>query len=93
MRAQSRAAAQAGGETELQELIKQLKDCGYKVQQCTPYHLKIGPVNYFWTTGRITTDPDLKHPGKGFEALLALLDKRTAKKKKGTPGTINIELD
>jgi hypothetical protein len=77
----------------LTALIKQLENRGHWVQQCSPYHLKIGPVNYFWTTGRITTDPDLKHPGKGFEALLALLDKRTAKKKQGTPGTINIELD
>jgi hypothetical protein len=45
----------------------------YSVQRCTRHHIKIGPVNFYPSRGKITIDPDSSHPEKGFEALLQLL--------------------
>ena len=79
-RPQSSGLTRAGDSSELREQIKELEKRDYKVKRCSEYHLKIGLVNYFWTTGTITTDPDIKHPEKGFDALLDLLQKITQKK-------------
>lgn len=55
--------------------IEKLEKLGYNVCRCSPFHVKIGPYNWFPTTGKITIDPQSRHPEKGFDALLRLLDK------------------
>lgn len=60
---------------DLRKQIAELRGLGYRVLRYTEYQLKIGPVSYYPTTGRIMIDPAIKHPEKGFEALLELLDK------------------
>ena len=60
---------------KLRKEIRELVKLGYRVQRCTAYHLKIGPVNYFWSTGKITTDPCERHNEKGFQALLDVLER------------------
>ena len=37
-------------------------------------------MNYFFTTGTITIDPDIKYKGKGIAALIALLEERYPKR-------------
>jgi hypothetical protein len=58
----------------LREQIEELERLAYSVQRCTRHHVKIGPVNFYPSRGKITIDPDSRHPEKGFEALLRLLD-------------------
>ncbi len=60
---------------DLRKDIQQLEKLGYSVQRCTPHHIKIGPYNWFPSTGKITIDPQSRHPEKGFDAFLRLLDK------------------
>ena len=54
---------------EIRELLKR----GYRVRRPSPDHVKIGPINYYPSTGTITTDPCNRRLGNGFEALLRLL--------------------
>jgi hypothetical protein len=56
--------------------IIELERRGYPVRRMTQYHVKIGDVNYYITTGTITIDPAVRYKMKGFEALLALLDEK-----------------
>jgi hypothetical protein len=60
---------------ELRKQIAELRGLGYRVLRYTEYQLKIGPVSYYPTTGRIMIDPAIKHPEKGFDALLELLER------------------
>ena len=60
---------------ELRQQIAELRGLGYRVLRYTEYQLKIGPISYYPTTGRIMIDPAIKHPEKGFDALLDLLNK------------------
>jgi hypothetical protein len=54
---------------EIGELLKR----GYRVRRPSPHQVKIGPINYYPSTGTITTDPGNRRLGKGFEALLLVL--------------------
>lgn len=58
------------------EQITELERRGYDVSRKTRYHVKIGAVNYFITTGTITIDPSERHQHKGFEALLSILENK-----------------
>lgn len=58
---------------KLREQIEVLERRGYPVMRCTRYHIKIGDYNWFWSTGKITIDPQTRHPEKGFDAFLRLL--------------------
>ncbi len=60
---------------ELRKQIRKLQDLGYNVRRCSPHHLKIGAVNYFPSTGVITTDPKHRQSAKGFDALLKVLQR------------------
>jgi hypothetical protein len=61
---------------ELIEEIEEVKKRGYRVKRMTKWHFKIGEVNYYPGRGTITIDPDIRHPEKGREALLELLESR-----------------
>lgn len=61
---------------ELRERILKLNSLKYYVQRIDQHHLKMGLVNYYPSTGAITIDRVGRHPRDGFEALLALLEKR-----------------
>ena len=54
---------------EILELLKR----GHRVTRPSPHQVKIGPINYYPSTGTITTDPRNRRLGKGFAALLRLL--------------------
>jgi hypothetical protein len=47
----------------------------YYIRRPSKYHIKHRDVNFFWTTGVITTDDGIRHPEKGQFALVALLEK------------------
>src|SRR5688572_6840857 len=59
---------------EIRLMIKVVQDKGYDVRRPQAHHLKIGPYNFFPTTGKITIDPCTRHPQKGFRAYLELLE-------------------
>ncbi|MBR1191468.1 hypothetical protein [Bradyrhizobium sp. AUGA SZCCT0160] len=61
---------------EQRRQLTELERRGYPVRRMTQYHVKIGEVNYYVTTGTITIDPAVRHKMKGFHALLALLDEK-----------------
>ena len=42
-------------------------------EQKTPYHLKMGTVNFYPTTGKITIDGEPPYGPKGLNALLEVL--------------------
>lgn len=42
-------------------------------EQKTPYHLKMGAVNFYPTTGKITIDGEPPYGHKGLSALLEVL--------------------
>ena len=56
-RTSPRAAILPSDFPELRERYQQLEKLGYSVQRCTPHHIKVGPVNWFPSTGKITIDP------------------------------------
>jgi hypothetical protein len=58
----------------LRREIRELTKRGYKVARPSPHHVKIGPVNYFPSTGTITSDPCYRHPEKGFDSLVRILE-------------------
>ena len=60
---------------KLRDEIRELVSLKYPVQRCSYYHLKVGPINYFWTKGTITTDPAHVHRAKGFQALLEVVER------------------
>jgi hypothetical protein len=59
---------------ETRKQIAELLARGFRVSRLTDYQLKIGDFNYYPTKGTITIDPSRRHPKKGFNALIELLD-------------------
>jgi len=58
---------------EISELVHHLLGLKYFVNRTTQFHIKIGPVNFFPTTGTITIDGEGPSTDKGPESLLSLL--------------------
>lgn len=58
---------------QLRKHLKWLLDKGFDVRRPSDYHVKIGPVNYFPSTGRVTTDPCHTHQEKGFEYFVSVV--------------------
>ena len=54
--------------------IRALQKRGYKVTRPSPHQIKVGPINYYPSTGTITSDPCRRHTEKGFDGLLEVLD-------------------
>ena len=65
---------------ELVAQIQELQRRGFYVRRCTESQLKIGDVNYYFHTGKITIDGHPRLASGGFEHLLEILE---ARKKKG----------
>jgi hypothetical protein len=61
---------------ELLNQIQELQQRGYPVRRCTESQLKIGDVNYYFRTGKITIDGNSPLMKGGFEHLLELLEAR-----------------
>lgn len=55
--------------------IRRLVKRRFPVARKTPYHIKIYDVNFYLPRERITIDPSTRHPHRGFDALLELLEK------------------
>jgi hypothetical protein len=67
-----------------EELRKQIRDLikrGYSVRRPSPFHIKIGSVNYYPSRGKVTVDPTQKITGTGYDALLEALEKWRISKK------------
>lgn len=54
--------------------IKLLLDRGHRVVRHSEHQWKIGEISYYPGKGTIMVDPTKRHPEKGIEALLDLLD-------------------
>lgn len=63
---------------DVRNAIKLITDAGYDLVRPSPYHLKVGPANFYPTTGRVTLDPTTVHPVRGTQAFLDLLGNLTA---------------
>jgi hypothetical protein len=66
---------------ELREQIRDLIKRGYPVQRPTVFHVKIGPINYYPSRGKITADPCQKFAEAGYDALLKILVKQKVRTK------------
>jgi hypothetical protein len=65
-----------GDGREMKFAIKKLAELEVCIIRPSPYQLKIGDINYYPSTGRITLDPTIVHDGRGLDALLDLLEER-----------------
>ncbi|MBN9599560.1 MAG: hypothetical protein J0G28_07780 [Afipia sp.] len=63
---------------DVRDQIRAIVDQGYYVERPSDYQLKIGMVNYYPHKGTITVDPSRRHPHKGLDALLELLEMHRA---------------
>ena len=64
----------------IRELIWELIRRKRYVRRESKHHIKVRQVNYWPSTGTITIDGEGRHPEKGEQALLTLLDKRYPKR-------------
>jgi hypothetical protein len=67
-----------GDDVRTRKQIELLLERKYDVRRPTQFQIKVGPVNFFPTTGKVTTDPHLKHPQKGFDYFLEVLESLTS---------------
>ena len=59
---------------ETRKEIAELLARGFRVSRPDQYQLKIACFNYYPNKGTITIDPCHRHPKRGFDALIELLD-------------------
>lgn len=69
------------------ELIRELIDMKLFVRRPSKYHIKHGDVNFWPSTGTITIDNVGRHPEKGKEAFIALLQRMYPKGRRARPET------
>lgn len=55
------------------DAIAAIEQVGHRVHRPSPYQLKIGGINFWPNTGKITIDPDRKYPERGLPAVLELI--------------------
>jgi hypothetical protein len=67
------------------ELIRKMIEMKYFVWRPSKYHIKHGDVNFWPSTGTITIDNVGRHPEKGKEALIALLQRMYPKGRRARP--------
>ncbi|WP_407167920.1 hypothetical protein [Bradyrhizobium sp. ORS 111] len=65
----------------VRELIWELIKRKRYVRRESKYHIKVRDVNFWPSTGTISIDGEGRHPAKGAQALLALLDERYPKRR------------
>lgn len=61
------------GDLHLEEAITAAERLGLEWRIPGPRHLKVGKVNYFWTTGRVTVDGEPTIDAKGQQVFIARL--------------------
>ena len=66
--------ARPGDSDEIRKEIAELLARGFRISRPNYFQLKIADFNYYPTKGTITIDPSQRHPKKGFDALIELLD-------------------
>lgn len=71
---------------ETYEVIRELIDLKYFVRRPSKYHIKHGDVNFWPSTGTITIDNVGRHPEKGKEAFIALLQQMYPRGRRARPG-------
>ncbi len=64
---------------ELVAQIQELERRGYYIRRCTESQLKIGDVNYYFRTGKITIDGHSPLAKGGFDYLLEILEERKSR--------------
>jgi hypothetical protein len=67
------------------ELIRELIDLKFFVWRPSKYHIKHGDVNFWPSTGTITIDNVGRHPEKGKQAFIALLQRMYPKGRRARP--------
>lgn len=72
---------------EFYMLISDLIERKYYVKRASKHQVKHRAVNYYPSTGTITIDSVGRHPEKGPEALLSLLEQMYPRRRRGVPGT------
>lgn len=68
---------------EFYALISDLIERKYYVRRASKHQVKHRAVNYYPSTGTITIDGKGRHPGKGPEALLVLLEQMYPRRRRG----------
>ena len=63
----------------LSEALSAIREANFNPRMPSPWHIKIGKHNYFWTTGKITIDGGPKVEIKGLLALIKLLQDEAEK--------------
>ena len=81
-----------GDPPELRRQLEDLVERGFSVRRPSPWHVKVGPVNFFPTTGRVTTDPNIKHEQRGFDYFLKVINKLQRQNAADTDQEIRIAL-
>lgn len=61
---------------EMHKAVEALKDHGALIARPSEYQLKIGPLNYWPGTGKITMDSGSKITARGLDSLLDMLPRR-----------------
>jgi hypothetical protein len=61
---------------ELVAQIQELQRRGFRIRRCTESQLKIGDVNYYFRTGKVTIDGHSPLAKGGFEHLIEVLEAR-----------------
>lgn len=67
-------------------LIAELIRRKYFIRRPSKYQIKHRDVNFYFTTGAITTDDGVRHPGKGQFAFVELIEKMYPKAPQRTEG-------
>ena len=63
----------------LREAIQVLSRAGFRAEVPSPWQLKVGVFNYFWSTGKITFDSGPRIDVTGIDAFVELLKEQRAK--------------
>lgn len=57
----------------LTEALSAIRDANFNPRMPSPWHIKVGKCNFFWTTGKITIDGEAKVGVKGVKEFINLL--------------------
>jgi hypothetical protein len=62
-----------GDTPKMRAAIDTLQAHGANVTRCSPYHLKIGHINFYPDTGKINLDGHKAYKDRGLDVLLSIL--------------------
>lgn len=73
--------------------IRLLLSRKYEVRRPSPFQIKVGPVNFFPTTGKVTTDPYTKHTQNGFDYFLEVIENQIPRRSTMQEIDVNLRFD